>query len=74
MWWRLKRSEFEKQKGEGNKEALKRIVDSGEAPARASIRLARRRLRPSGPKWSAQRLGETLRSRSYTEDSKNFAK
>lgn len=32
MWWRLKRSEFEKKKGEGNKRALKRIVDSGEVP------------------------------------------
>lgn len=32
MWWRLKRSQFEKQKGEGNKRALKKIVDSGEVP------------------------------------------
>jgi len=32
MWWRLKRSEFDRQKGEGNKKALKRIVDSGEVP------------------------------------------
>jgi len=32
MWWRLKRSEFLKQKGEGNKKALKRIVDSSEVP------------------------------------------
>jgi len=32
MWWRSKRSEFERQKGDGNKKALKRIVDSGEAP------------------------------------------
>jgi GNAT superfamily N-acetyltransferase len=32
MWWRLKRSEFEKQKGEQNKKALKGIVDSGEIP------------------------------------------
>jgi GNAT superfamily N-acetyltransferase len=30
MWWRLKRSEFERQKGEGNRKAIKRIVDSGE--------------------------------------------
>jgi len=28
MWWRLKRSEFELQKGEGNRQAIKRIVDS----------------------------------------------
>jgi GNAT superfamily N-acetyltransferase len=32
MWWRLKRSEFERQKGEGNRKAIKRIVDSGEVP------------------------------------------
>jgi GNAT superfamily N-acetyltransferase len=32
MWWRLTRSEFMKQKGEGNRKAMKRIVDSGEVP------------------------------------------
>lgn len=32
MWWRLKRSEWEKQKGDGNRKALKRIVDSGKRP------------------------------------------
>jgi GNAT superfamily N-acetyltransferase len=32
MWWRVKRSEFEQQKGQGNKDALKKIVDSGEIP------------------------------------------
>ena len=32
MWWRLSRSEFNAQKGEGNRKALKRIVDSGEVP------------------------------------------
>ncbi len=32
MWWRLKRSQFEKQKGQKNKKALKKIVDSGEIP------------------------------------------
>jgi GNAT superfamily N-acetyltransferase len=32
MWWRLKRSEFERQKGEGNRRAMKRVVDSGEIP------------------------------------------
>ncbi len=32
MWWRLKRSEFLKQRGEGNRKALKGIVDSGEVP------------------------------------------
>jgi GNAT superfamily N-acetyltransferase len=32
MWWRLSRSEFNKQKGQGNKRALKKIIDSGEIP------------------------------------------
>jgi len=32
MWWRLKRSEFERQKGEENKKAIKGIVNSGEIP------------------------------------------
>lgn len=32
MWWRLRRSEWVKQKGEGNRRALKEIVDSGEIP------------------------------------------
>ncbi len=32
MWWRLKRSEFEKRKGPKNQQALRRIVDSGEVP------------------------------------------
>ena len=32
MWWRLKRSEFERQKGDGNRKAMKGIVDSGEVP------------------------------------------
>ena len=32
MWWRLKRSEFERQKGEGNRKAMKAIVDSGDVP------------------------------------------
>ena len=32
MWWRLRRSEFERHKGEGNKRAMKRIVESGEIP------------------------------------------
>lgn len=33
MLWRLKRSEFEQQKGTGNKATMKAIVDSGEIPA-----------------------------------------
>ena len=32
MWWRLKRSEFDLQKGEGNRLALQAIVASGEIP------------------------------------------
>lgn len=33
MWWRLKRSEFERQKGEANRLAMKALVKSGEVPA-----------------------------------------
>ena len=32
MWWRLKRADFMKQRGERNRKALKAIVDSGETP------------------------------------------
>jgi GNAT superfamily N-acetyltransferase len=32
MWWRLSRSQFIQQKGEGNRRALKSIVDSGNMP------------------------------------------
>lgn len=32
MWYRLKRSEFEQNKGEGNKKLMKQIVESGEIP------------------------------------------
>lgn len=32
MFWRLKRSEFEQQKGEGNRQALKAIVEAGQVP------------------------------------------
>jgi len=32
MWWRLRRSEFEKQKGDKNKAAFKDVVDSGDVP------------------------------------------
>ncbi|MBZ5640861.1 MAG: hypothetical protein LAO51_19155, partial [Acidobacteriia bacterium] len=28
MWWRLARAEFNRQKGAGNRRAMKRIVDS----------------------------------------------
>jgi GNAT superfamily N-acetyltransferase len=32
MWWRLPRTQFNKQKGEANKNALKEIVANGEVP------------------------------------------
>lgn len=32
MWWRLKRSEFNTQKGEVNRESMRSIVSSGEVP------------------------------------------
>lgn len=32
MWWRLKRTEFERQKGSKNKAALKKIIRSGQIP------------------------------------------
>lgn len=32
MWWRLTRSEFERQKGEGNRQAMQAIVLSNEVP------------------------------------------
>jgi predicted GNAT family acetyltransferase len=38
MWWRIKRSEFEKQKGEGNKKAFKALVDSGTRPGLLAYR------------------------------------
>ena len=32
MWWRLKRSEFERQKGAGNRKAFRKLVGAGPAP------------------------------------------
>jgi len=32
MWWRLKRSDFERQKGSGNKQIMKKLIKSGEIP------------------------------------------
>jgi len=32
MWWRLARSEFDRRRGEGNRQLLKGIVDSGRVP------------------------------------------
>jgi len=32
MWWRISRKQFEQQQGEGNRQALKAIVDSNRVP------------------------------------------
>ncbi len=32
MWWRLKRSEFERQKGDGNRRAMRALMEAGEVP------------------------------------------
>ncbi|MBN1967166.1 MAG: GNAT family N-acetyltransferase [Anaerolineae bacterium] len=32
MWWRIKRTEFQHQGGEGNRQALRAIVEAGEIP------------------------------------------
>ncbi len=32
MWWRLTRREFENQQGDGNREAMRAIVESGQVP------------------------------------------
>jgi GNAT superfamily N-acetyltransferase len=32
MWWRLPRAEFERQKGEGNRQAMRALVEAGEVP------------------------------------------
>jgi len=32
MWWRLTRREFEEQKGDGNKAALRQLVEAGQVP------------------------------------------
>lgn len=32
MWWRVRRSQFLKQKGPGNRRAMKRLVELGDAP------------------------------------------
>ncbi len=32
MWWRLSRAEFDRQKGEGNRLAMKAVVESGQVP------------------------------------------
>lgn len=47
MWWRLTRSRFLQCKGEGNRRALKAIVDSGEIPGILAFSVAQ----PAG--WCA---------------------
>lgn len=32
MWWRIPRAKFEKQKGEGNRRAMRKLVGSGRVP------------------------------------------
>ena len=32
MWWRIKRSEFDRDKGEANRRAMEAIIRSGEVP------------------------------------------
>jgi GNAT superfamily N-acetyltransferase len=32
MWWRIPRSQFNKQKGEKNKKAMKKLIDGGHVP------------------------------------------
>jgi GNAT superfamily N-acetyltransferase len=32
MWWRIKRAEFERQSGQGNRAALKALIDAGQIP------------------------------------------
>jgi GNAT superfamily N-acetyltransferase len=32
MWWRLSRAEFNQKKGDGNREAMRTLVQSGEVP------------------------------------------
>ncbi len=38
MWWRIKRSEFEKRKGEENRQAMQTIITSGDAPGLLAYR------------------------------------
>ena len=32
MWWRISRAEFDRQKGDGNRRAMRKIVQSGQVP------------------------------------------
>jgi GNAT superfamily N-acetyltransferase len=62
MWWRLTGKEFDAQKGEGNRRAMKAIVDSGRVPGI----LAYHEGHPVGwcsvaPREEFPRLGRSLR-------------
>lgn len=49
MWFRLKRSDFEKRKGEGNRQALKGIVESGEIPGLIAYKMDDESNKPAEP-------------------------
>jgi GNAT superfamily N-acetyltransferase len=49
MWFRIKRSQFEEQKGEGNRLALKTIVDSGEIPGLIAYQMDEGTMVPGKP-------------------------
>lgn len=56
MWWRCTRREFEEQKGEGNRQALRSLVEAGQVPGI----LAYREDRPVG--WCSVAPRETYPS------------
>jgi GNAT superfamily N-acetyltransferase len=62
MWWRLARARFVAGKGEGNRAAMKAVVDSGEVPGL----LAYREGRPVGWVSVAPRSGFIRLERSRT--------
>ncbi len=41
MWWRLRRSQYEEQKGLGNRRAMKKLVDSKQVPGLLAYSLGR---------------------------------
>jgi GNAT superfamily N-acetyltransferase len=49
MWFRLKRSKFEEQKGEGNRLAFKTIVESGEIPGLIAYQIDESTMEPGEP-------------------------
>jgi GNAT superfamily N-acetyltransferase len=60
MWWRCTRREFEAQKGEGNRKALRSLVEAGQVPGVLAYRLADRKERPVG--WCSVAPRETYPS------------